>query len=80
MKLIPGFDYRIGKQVEHTRAGWREEMLAIVRAGGFRSIVDGETWVYQMNKHGPHTLAFEVYANIKDKTDYGFQRSSQAGR
>lgn len=56
-KPVKGFDYRLGREVEHERAEWRRQMAAVVGAGGFRRAEFRETFAH--NAKGE--LLFEVY-------------------
>lgn len=59
-KVIIGFDYRMQKQVEHSRAEWRDELTKTVHRGGFRRHEHGETFGHDAKG----LIEFEVYANI----------------
>lgn len=61
---VDGFDYRKGKPMARTRPEWRDELLAVIKAGGFRRVENGETFAHDKNG----TLLFEAYANIHMKS------------
>lgn len=57
-RVIPGFDYRTQKPAQRTRAEWREDLRAVIKAGGQRRAENGETFAH--GKDG--LIVFEVYA------------------
>lgn len=56
-----GFDYRIDQQVNRPKMWWKNELSAVLKAGGSRKVRSGET--FAKDKNG--TLLFEVYANVE---------------
>lgn len=59
-RAIPGFDYRLGKPIDRSRAEWLQEFARLLKAGGRRRIENGETFF-----HGPDgRIAIEVYENL----------------
>jgi hypothetical protein len=59
-KSLLGFDYRLQKQVEHSRKEWREELHKVVSHGGRRRHEHGETFGH--NAKG--LIEFEIYDNV----------------
>ena len=43
---IKGFDYETHADVELTRAEWWERIAEAIKAGGFRRVVYGDTYVH----------------------------------
>jgi hypothetical protein len=57
---IKGFDYETRAIVELTRAQWQERIAETVKAGGFRRVVYGDTFVHACGGR----LKAEIYADI----------------
>jgi hypothetical protein len=57
---IKGFDYETHAIVELTRAQWQERVAAAIKAGGFRRVVYGDTFVHACGGR----LKAEIYADI----------------
>lgn len=62
-KLIPGFDYSKGKQVEFTKVDWVNLIEKIIIHGGFRRVENGETFLH--GKDG--IMICEIYQNVQVK-------------
>lgn len=60
---IPGFDYRTQQSVALSARAWRDEMNALIQKGGFRYVINGETFV-KMKVPGGFVLALEIHTNI----------------
>ena len=43
---IKGFDYDTYAIVELSRAEWQERVAAVIKAGGFRRVIFGDTYVH----------------------------------
>lgn len=68
-RLIKGFDYRLGKEVEKPRVEWRDQCAEDCKKGARRRVENGETFI-----HDPKTAAilYEIYTNIPARaTDPG---------
>ena len=61
-KVLQGFDYRLRKQVERSRAEWREELKKTVSHGGFRRVDRAGTYLAYGGDFGP----------LDVPTDYNF--------
>jgi hypothetical protein len=57
---IKGFDYERYVTVELTRTEWQQKIAEIVRRGGFRRVVYGDTYVYACGGQ----LKAEMYADV----------------
>lgn len=60
MRQVPGFDYRSGQSQTMTLRQWREQLDAIVAAGGHIKREGGETWALSL----AGTMVIEVYARV----------------
>jgi hypothetical protein len=58
--LIKGFDYEAYAIVELTRAQWQERIAEAVKAGGFRRVMYGDTYVHACGGQ----LKAEIYTNV----------------
>jgi hypothetical protein len=57
---IKGFDYERYETVELTRAEWQERIAEAIKAGGFRRVVYGDTYVYACGGQ----IRAEIYMNV----------------
>jgi hypothetical protein len=57
---VKGFDYETHATVELTRAQWQERIAEAIKAGGFRRVVYGDTYVHACGGR----LKAEIYADI----------------
>lgn len=58
--LIKGFDYDTYAIVELTREQWQERLVEIIKAGGFRRVIFGDTYVHACGGQ----LKAEIYTNV----------------
>jgi hypothetical protein len=58
--LIKGFDYDTYAIVELTRAQWQERIAEVIKAGGFRRVIFGDTYVHACGGQ----LKAEIYTNV----------------
>ena len=58
--LIKGFDYDTYAIVELTRAQWQERIAETIKAGGFRRVIFGDTYVHACGGQ----LKAEIYNNV----------------
>ena len=58
--LIKGFDYGTYAIVELTHAQWQERVAEAIKAGGFRRVIFGDTYVHACGGE----LKAEIYANV----------------
>jgi hypothetical protein len=58
--LIKGFDYDTYAIVELTRAQWQERIAEVIKAGGFRRVIFGDTYVHACGGQ----LKAEIYMNV----------------
>jgi hypothetical protein len=58
--LIKGFDYEAYAIVELTRAQWQERIAQVIKAGGFRRVIFGDTYVHACGGQ----LKAEIYTNV----------------
>jgi hypothetical protein len=58
--LIKGFDYDTYAIVELTRAQWQERIAEVIKAGGFRRVIFGDTYVHACGGQ----LEAEIYTNV----------------
>lgn len=59
-KVMQGFDYRMQRQVERSRAEWRDELKKVVAHGGRRRHEHGETFGHSAKG----LIEFEIYDNV----------------
>jgi hypothetical protein len=57
---IKGFDYDSYATVELTRAQWQERVAEAIKAGGFRRVVYGDTYVHACGGQ----LKVEIYSIV----------------
>jgi hypothetical protein len=57
---IKGFDYERHTTVELTRAEWQERIAQAIKAGGFRRVVYGDTYVHACGGQ----IRAEIYTNV----------------
>jgi hypothetical protein len=57
---IKGFDYERYETVELTRAEWQERIAEAIKAGGFRRVVYGDTYVHACGGQ----IRAEIYTNV----------------
>ena len=57
---IKGFDYDSYATVELTRAQWQERVAEAIKAGGFRRIIYGDTYVHACGGQ----LKVEIYSIV----------------
>jgi hypothetical protein len=57
---IKGFDYERHTTVELTRAEWQERIAQAIKAGGFRRVVYGNTFVHACGGR----IKAEIYTNV----------------
>jgi hypothetical protein len=57
---IKGFDYERDETVELTRAEWQERIAEAIKAGGFRRVVYGDTYVHACGGQ----IRAEIYMNV----------------
>jgi hypothetical protein len=57
---IKGFDYDTYAIVELTRAEWQERVAEVIKAGGFRRVMYGDTYLHACGGQ----LKAEIYTNI----------------
>jgi hypothetical protein len=57
---IKGFDYERYETVELTRAEWQERIAEAIKAGGFRRVVYGDTYVHACGGQ----IRAEIYMNV----------------
>lgn len=60
MKTIDGYCYATHAPVSLTRQEWQARIIKATRAGGWRRVEDGETFIHL--KGGK--LTAEIYANV----------------
>ena len=58
--LIKGFDYDTYAIVELTREQWQERVAEAIKAGGFRRVIFGDTYVHACGGQ----LKAEIYTNV----------------
>jgi hypothetical protein len=58
--LIKGFDYDTYAIVELTREQWQQRLVEIIKAGGFRRVIFGDTYVHACGGQ----LKAEIYTNV----------------
>jgi hypothetical protein len=58
--LIKGFDYDTYAIVELTRAQWQEKVAEVIKAGGFRRVIFGDTYVHACGGQ----LKAEIYTHV----------------
>jgi hypothetical protein len=58
--LIKGFDYDTYAIVELTREQWQERVAEAIKAGGFRRVIFGDTYVHACGGQ----LKAEIYSNV----------------
>jgi hypothetical protein len=57
---IKGFDYERYATVELTRAEWQERIAEAIKAGGFRRVMYGDTYVHACCGR----IKAEIYADV----------------
>jgi hypothetical protein len=57
---IKGFDYERYVTVELTRAEWQDQIAETIRAGGFRRVIYGDTYVHARGGQ----IKAEIYAEV----------------
>jgi hypothetical protein len=57
---IRGFDYDSYETVELTRAEWQARIAETIKAGGFRRVVYGDTYVHACGGQ----ISAEIYMNV----------------
>jgi hypothetical protein len=57
---IRGFDYETHATAELTRAEWQERIAAAIKAGGFRRVVYGNTFVHACGGR----IKAEIYTSV----------------
>ena len=57
---IKGFDYDSYATIELTRAQWQERVAEAIKAGGFRRVVYGDTYVHACGGQ----LKVEIYSIV----------------
>ena len=57
---IKGFDYDSYATVELTRAQWQERVAEAIKAGGFRRVIYGDTYVHACGGQ----LKVEIYSIV----------------
>ena len=57
---IKGFDYERYSTVELTRAEWQERIAETIKAGGFRRVMYGDTYVHACGGR----IKAEIYADV----------------
>ena len=57
---IKGFDYEMHATVELTRAEWQRRIVEAIRAGGFRRVAYGNTFVHACGGR----IKAEIYTNV----------------
>ena len=57
---IKGFDYETDAIVQLTRAEWQHRIAEAIKAGGFRRLVYGDTYVHASGGR----LMAEIYADV----------------
>jgi hypothetical protein len=57
---IKGFDYERYATVELTRAEWQERIAATIKAGGYRRVMYGDTYVHACGGR----ITAEIYADV----------------
>ena len=57
---IKGFDYENYATVELTRAEWQERIAEAIKAGGFRRVMYGDTYVHACGGQ----IRAEIYTNV----------------
>jgi hypothetical protein len=58
--LVKGFDYDTYAIVELTREQWQERVAEVIKAGGFRRTLFGDTYVHACGGQ----LKAEIYTNV----------------
>jgi hypothetical protein len=57
---IKGFDYERYATVELTRAEWQARIAEVIRVGGFRRVMYGDTYIHACGGR----IQAEIYADI----------------
>ena len=57
---IKGFDYERYATVELTRAEWQERIAETIKAGGYRRVMYGDTYVHACGGR----ITAEIYADV----------------
>jgi hypothetical protein len=57
---IKGFDYERYATVELTRAEWQARIAEAIKAGGFRRVIYGDTYVHACGGQ----IKAEIYADV----------------